>query len=39
MVMQSGDSLQILTEAGSLMNAMASFDLRKEQAVLAFDGE
>ena len=39
MVMQSGDSLQILTEAGSLMNVMASFDLRKEQAVLAFDGE
>jgi hypothetical protein len=39
MVMQSGDSIQVLTEAGSLMNVMASFDLRKEQAVLAFDGE
>ena len=39
MVMQSGDSIQVLTEAASLMNAMASFDLYKEQAVLAFDGE
>ncbi len=39
MVMQSGDSLQVLTEAGSEMSVIASFDLRKEQAVLAFDGE
>ena len=39
MVMQSGDSIQVLTEAGSDMSVIASFDLRKEQAVLAFDGE
>jgi hypothetical protein len=39
MVMQSGDSIQVLTEAGSEMSVIASFDLRKEQAVLAFDGE
>ena len=39
MVMQSGDSLQVLTEAASLMNVMASFDLRKEAQTLAFDGE
>ena len=39
MVMQSGDSIQVLTEAASEMSVIASFDLRKEQAVLAFDGE
>ena len=39
MVMQSGDSIQVLTEAGSEMSVIASFDLKKEQAVLAFDGE
>ena len=39
MVMQSGDSIQVLTEAGSDMSVIASFDLKKEQAVLAFDGE
>jgi hypothetical protein len=39
MVMQSGDSIQVLTEAASDMSVIASFDLRKEQAVLAFDGE
>ena len=39
MIMQSGDSIQVLTEAGSDMSVIASFDLRKEQAVLAFDGE
>ena len=39
MVMQSGDSIQVLTEAGSEMSVITSFDLRKEQAVLAFDGE
>ena len=39
MVMQSGDSIQVLTEAGSEMSVIASFDLRKEQAILAFDGE
>jgi len=39
MVIQSGDSIQVLTEAGSEMSVIASFDLRKEQAVLAFDGE
>ena len=39
MVMQSGDSIQVLTEAGSEISVIASFDLRKEQAVLAFDGE
>jgi hypothetical protein len=39
MVMQSGDSIQVLTETGSDMSVIASFDLRKEQAVLAFDGE
>ena len=33
MVMQSGDSIQVLTEAGSLMNVMASFDLYKENTV------
>jgi len=37
--MQSGDSLQVLTEAASLMNVMASFDLRKEAQTVAFDGE
>ena len=39
MVMQSGDSIQVLTEAASEMSVIASFDLKKEQAVLAFDGE
>ena len=39
MVMQSGDSIQVLTETASDMSVIASFDLRKEQAVLAFDGE
>jgi hypothetical protein len=39
MVIQSGDSIQVLTQAGSEMSVIASFDLRKEQAVLAFDGE
>ena len=39
MVMQSGDSIQVLTEAASLMNVMASFDLRKELQTVAFDGE
>ena len=33
MVMQSGDSLQVLTEAASLMNVMVSFDLYKENTV------
>lgn len=33
MVMQSGDSIQVLTEAASLMNVMASFDLYKENTV------
>ena len=33
MVMQSGDSIQVITEAGSLMNVMASFDLYKENTV------
>ena len=39
MVMQSGDSIQVLTEAASLMNVMASFDLYKEAQTVAFDGE
>ena len=39
MVMQSGDSIHVLTEAASEMSVIASFDLKKEQAVLAFDGE
>ena len=39
MVMQSGDSIQVLTEAASLMNVMASFDLYKEAAIYAFEGE
>ena len=33
MVMQSGDSIQVLAEAASLMNVMASFDLYKENTV------
>tara|TARA_B110000503_G_scaffold40788_1_gene67039 strand:- start:203 stop:547 length:345 start_codon:yes stop_codon:yes gene_type:complete len=33
MVMQSGDSIQVITEAGSLMSVMASFDLYKENTV------
>ena len=39
MVMQSGDSIQVLTEAGSEMSVIASFDLRKEAQTVAFDGE
>ena len=39
MVMQSGDSIQVLTEADSLMNVMASFDLYKEAPTNAFGGE
>ena len=39
MVMQSGDSIQVLTEADSLMNVMASFDLYKEAPTAAFAGE
>ena len=39
MVMQSGDSIQVLTEAGSEMSVIASFDLRKEPQTVAFDGE
>ena len=39
MVMQSGDSLQVLTESGSEMSVIASFDLRKEPQTVAFDGE
>jgi len=37
--MQSGDSLQVLTESGSEMSVIASFDLRKEPQTVAFDGE
>jgi len=39
MVMQSGDSIQVLTETGSEMSVIASFDLRKEAQTVAFDGE
>ena len=39
MVMQSGDSIQVLTEAVSEMSVIASFDLYKEAATYAFDGE
>ena len=39
MVMQSGDSIQVLTEAASLMNVMASFDLYREAPTAAFAGE
>ena len=39
MVMQSGDSIQVLTEADSLMNVMASFDLYREAPTAAFGGE
>ena len=39
MVMQSGDSIQVLTEAGSEMSVIASFDLYKEAATYAFEGE
>lgn len=39
MVIQSGDSIQVLTEAGSEMSVIASFDLRKEAQTVAFDGE
>jgi len=38
-VMQSGDSIQVLTEAASLMSVMASFDLYKEAPIVAFGGE
>ena len=39
MVMQSGDSIFVMTEAASDMSAMATFDLRKEAQTVAFDGE
>jgi hypothetical protein len=39
MVMQSGDSIQVLTETGSEMSVIASFDLYKEAAIYSFEGE
>lgn len=39
MIIQSGDSIQVLTEAGSEISVIASFDLRKEAQTVAFDGE
>jgi len=39
MVMQSGDSIFVMTEAASDMSVMASFDLYKEAQTVAFDGE
>lgn len=39
MVIQSGDSIQVLTDVGSEMSVIASFDLRKEPQTVAFDGE
>tara|TARA_R110000782_G_scaffold232611_1_gene318821 strand:+ start:52 stop:402 length:351 start_codon:yes stop_codon:yes gene_type:complete len=39
LVMQAGDILVMTPEASSDMSTIVSFDLRKEQAILAFDGE
>lgn len=39
LVMQSGDSIVITTEAGSSMSGIATFNLYKEAATYAFDGE
>ena len=39
LVMQEGDSIVIVPQLDSDMSAIVSFDLKKEQAVLAFDGE
>ena len=39
LVMQEGDSIVITPQLDSDMSAIVSFDLKKEQAVLAFDGE
>ena len=38
-VMQSGDSIVLTSEAGSNMSALATFDLYKEAATYAFEGE
>ena len=38
-VMQSGDSMVLTPEAGSDMSAIATFNLYKEAASYAFDGE
>ena len=38
-VMQSGDSLVLTPEAGSNMSAIVTFDLYKEAATYAFEGE
>ena len=38
-VMQSGDSMVLTSEAGSSMSAIATFDLYKEAAIYAFEGE
>jgi hypothetical protein len=38
-VMQSGDSIVLTPEAGSNMSAIVTFDLYKEAATYAFEGE
>ena len=38
-ILQSGDSIVITPEVGSAMSAIATFNLYKEAATYAFDGE
>jgi uncharacterized protein YjlB len=38
-IMQAGDSIVLTAQAGSAMSAIATFNLYKEAATYAFDGE
>jgi hypothetical protein len=38
-IMQAGDSIVLTAEAGSAMSGIATFNLYKEAATYAFDGE